>query len=281
MPVFKGTIKSKFDDTRKIADKVKGLYVDEDGNKIETMCMVFTELIENIVKYADFEDASNIPIFSIKNNEGVVVITTRNKVKDSQSLERVIEHVKKTKECGDSIDLYTSRLEELAKNGQQEQTGLGLYRIAYEGKFKLDINVEGVVLSIQAQRQFSNDSLEDILENFKEEELEIQLTEGDNNIINMEWLGKSRSLKPGVMLDPYLEGLVNKLIDKELICNFSNLEYMNSSTVSSIVTFAQLLNKKSIKTIVAYSNEKEWQEALFEAFKIIALGLKNVTLKNE
>jgi len=114
--------------------------------------------------------------------------------------------------------------------------------------------------------------------NFQKEDLQIivkQITNGHS----MNWLGRSKAKNPGENLDPYLEKVVLKLLGQNLFIDFRKLEFMNSSTVPSIISFAMKLDKNNIKTIFWYDGSADWQVASFTAFSIIVQTMKNVSLE--
>ena len=62
-----------------------------------------------------------------------------------------------------------------------------------------------------------------------------------SNKIVMKWLGKSRERDPGAMLYPYFNEIINEIKEGDLTIDFSELEYMNSSTVPPILKLFKLL----------------------------------------
>jgi len=116
------------------------------------------------------------------------------------------------------------------------------------------------------------------MKNLNSGDLIIQLEERGGKKF-MSWLGKSREKNPGTELNPYFEEVITDFGNDELIVNFYKLEYMNSSTVPSIIKLFKLLEKSNISTIVQYNNESGWQRASFKALSTIAENLKNVTVE--
>lgn len=100
------------------------------------------------------------------------------------------------------------------------------------------------------------------MENLIHEGLTIEPKMSDTNI-TLVWLGQSRSLFPGKVLDPYFEKVIEHLRNKELIIDFSQLVYMSSSTVLPIISFIKQLKQKQIPTLIKYDDSISWQNAAF------------------
>jgi len=110
--------------------------------------------------------------------------------------------------------------------------------------------------------------------NFKDGNLEIKIQEGPTN--NMSWVGKSESRDPSAILNPYFEGILDDLKGKELNIEFTNLEYMNSSTVPPIIQLIKNLNSNEIKSVIYYNKDSKWQAASFKALETIVRSMDYV-----
>lgn len=102
--------------------------------------------------------------------------------------------------------------------------------------------------------------------------------EEKNTDVYISWLGKSREREPGAVINPYIEGIISDLEGKKLIMDFVKLEYMNSSTVPSIIKMFKLLDTRKIQTKVLYNKSSNWQSASFKALSTIAQSLKCITV---
>jgi len=105
------------------------------------------------------------------------------------------------------------------------------------------------------------------------EGLKLELIEKDNMVI-LKWKGKSRHMNPAMILDPYFSGILNNLINKEFIMDFSQLDTMNSSTVPPILSFIKELEEKQIKTEIKYDSSLGWQYASFVPISTITQDYK-------
>jgi hypothetical protein len=109
------------------------------------------------------------------------------------------------------------------------------------------------------------------MENIKDGTLSIEIKDGDS--VTMSWLGRSESREPAVVLNPYLTGIVDGMSGKELIVDFTKLEYMNSSTVPPIILLIKNLNTKGVVTKIYYDKESKWQAASFKALETISKSM--------
>jgi len=110
---------------------------------------------------------------------------------------------------------------------------------------------------------------------FSEDKLSIILKTRHNQVI-LEWHGKSKSKDPGEKLLPFFDEIIDLLKGKVVVVDFRKLEYLNSSTVPTIINLAKNLNENNIRTVVCYDKNLSWQVLSFSAFRIIALKMENV-----
>jgi hypothetical protein len=73
------------------------------------------------------------------------------------------------------------------------------------------------------------------------------------------WQGASDARDPSAFLGPVFERLLVEVKGCDVTIDFSALEYMNSSTVSPIVTLLKALNAQGIHAQVLFSNV-DWQQ---------------------
>ncbi|MCK5759338.1 MAG: hypothetical protein KAH14_09620 [Clostridiales bacterium] len=120
---------------------------------IETTLMCINELIENAIKYGtESSDTKNIDFtLSIENN--IIIIKISNEIKTKNNISALIEHIDKINDCDDPGKLYKNRLMELMEVNQPGISQLGLYRIAYEGKFSLNYIYKNKKITITAKKE--------------------------------------------------------------------------------------------------------------------------------
>jgi anti-anti-sigma regulatory factor len=109
------------------------------------------------------------------------------------------------------------------------------------------------------------------MKNLKDESLSIEIDDSDK--ITMSWLGRSENREPASFLNPYIAEIIDAISGKELIVDFSKLEYMNSSTVPPIIHMIKNLNTKGIATKIFYDKDSKWQAASFKALETISKAM--------
>jgi hypothetical protein len=285
MPTYRVALKSQWDDIARISEKIAGQFQGESRDTIDAIKMVCHELCENVVKYGLFVSTEQSPTLKVsKEDDGTVIISTTNKIKSPEDKKNVIEHLKEIHSIEDKSKVYINRLDEIKKERGKSGSRLGLYRIAFETNFKLGYQMDGDSLTIIAVKKFIKGSSipksKSDLPQLKADDLEIQVSYSGATV-NMAWIGKSKMRNPIEILNPYFEQIITYLKGKELSCDFSTLEFMNSSTVPAIINFAQLLDENQIKTTFIYSKALEWQVNSFEAFSIIAQTMNNISCKGK
>jgi hypothetical protein len=134
-----------------IRKKTADLLKDYDQSLLDATMMVASELMENAVKYGQAVPSESMIEFQLSVN-GRITIKVTNGLTSEKDLLTVKIHIDKIKTSGDPGLLYTERLKELLENPKQGISQLGLYRIAYEGEFKLDYSYNDKLLTIIAQR---------------------------------------------------------------------------------------------------------------------------------
>lgn len=118
----------------------------------EATMMCVTELIENAIKYGTEKTPSGNIDFELHVNDNQIEISVSNGIRSYDDISNLISHIEKIKNSDDPAQLYTERLMELMDNPKPGVSQLGLYRIAYEGEFKIDYRYENKILTITAKR---------------------------------------------------------------------------------------------------------------------------------
>ncbi len=114
------------------------------------------------------------------------------------------------------------------------------------------------------------------MDNLEFQTLEIVVERGSPTQIK--WLGVSQARDPASIINPYFEKLAEELQGGPVVVDFKKLEYMNSSTVSSIVAMCQLFEKKGIQTTLRYDKSSSWQEASFRALITLSKTMEHVVV---
>lgn len=111
------------------------------------------------------------------------------------------------------------------------------------------------------------------MENLINQDLIIEtILDEKRKTLTLKWKGKSNNRTPDFFLLPYFENLVEELKEKELKLemNFLSLEYMNSSTITPILTLIKRIKEENIKTIIVYDDKVKWQKLSFSTLGVFS-----------
>lgn len=116
--------------------------------------MVAAELLENAIKYGEsLVDIPNIE-FSCSLHDETLTVEVTNAVTDQTNVEKLKLRIAELSAAPDKSAPYLRRLEELM-NDPAESSGLGLYRIGYEGEFELRCSHLGHAVCVKATRSLA------------------------------------------------------------------------------------------------------------------------------
>jgi hypothetical protein len=153
MKAYRNSIKPHWDNIKDITDEIHDIF-SNDVNKANAIRMVSEELLENIIKYGDLSNEKSPPTISIDSNKDTILIKTTNMIKSKNNADELIKHINLTLSRTDYQKIYLERLKDIRKSKKREKTMLGIYRIVYEGMFRLNYDLEGDLLTITAVRNF-------------------------------------------------------------------------------------------------------------------------------
>ena len=108
---------------------------------IDAVTMVSSELVENAMKYGCFEDPGNGLTFNLHIVEKNVIVEVTHPTSPSAAphLRRLDKTIQWIRGFQDPFQAYLEKLKEVARRPiTDSESGLGLVRIAYEGKSILD-----------------------------------------------------------------------------------------------------------------------------------------------
>lgn len=124
------------------------------GDAVNALTMVISELIENGIKYGNFKVPENKVILTIHIGSRVVTVEVVNPVDETahDHLKRLDRTIQWIRGYQDPFQAYTERIRAVSKRPlRDKESGLGLVRIAYEGKSILDFFVgDDDVLNVSA-----------------------------------------------------------------------------------------------------------------------------------
>ncbi len=123
------------------------------GELIHSLSMILSELVENSIKYGDFEDSRKEVLIYLNISKNYITIEVNNPVDQNNfhHLKRLDKTIQWIRGYQDSFQAYIEKLKEIARKPlEDEESGLGLVRIAYEGKAILDFFVLDNMLNVSA-----------------------------------------------------------------------------------------------------------------------------------
>lgn len=109
-----------------------------------SLCMVARELLENAVKYGGFGEGEAVEL-TLRASRDEVTIEVRNPLHGvaPEQLRRFDHAIQWIRGYQDPFEAYVEKMKELSTEPYHEgKSGLGLTRIAYEGRSILDFYVE-------------------------------------------------------------------------------------------------------------------------------------------
>lgn len=139
-------IKPDWDEIEKIrnesADFLQSHKLSDDT--VHSLSMIISELIENGIKYGNFKMLENKVVVMINIERNTVTIEVLNPVDESafKHLSRLDKTIQWIRGYQDPFEAYIERIKEVSKKPLNDvESGIGLVRIAYEGKALLDFFV--------------------------------------------------------------------------------------------------------------------------------------------
>lgn len=129
-----------------------------ESEKADALVMVISELAENSIKYGHFTPAGKHVVIDTHVDGRNVTVEVRNPVDEEayhhlRRLDRMIQWIRGYQ---DSFEAYVERLKEVSKKPLTDnESGLGLARVAYEAKAILDFYVDDdATLNVSAVANF-------------------------------------------------------------------------------------------------------------------------------
>ena len=132
---------------------------------VHALTMVISELIENGIKYGSFAGPEDTVEVNIHQNENMITVEVINPIDPTDTiarnhLNRMDKAVQWIRGYQDPFEAYVEKLKEVSRRPlSDEESGLGLVRIAYEGKAILDFFVsEEGSLNVSAVSNFQGEN---------------------------------------------------------------------------------------------------------------------------
>lgn len=110
-------------------------------------------------------------------------------------------------------------------------------------------------------------------EKFKSHFLTLEKIAGDTSI-TIRFIGKSNERNPSKFISPILSDVLHQSDsgNKEIVLDFKELEYMNSSTITPILKILDKATRDiNYRITIVYRQSLKWQDLSFSALKIFEL----------
>lgn len=139
-------IKPNWDEIEKIRNESAQFLQSHElsDDTIHSLSMIISELIENGIKYGNFKMVKNSVGVIINIEKNTVTIEVLNPVDESalKHLSRLDKTIQWIRGYQDPFEAYIEKIKEVSKKPlNDKESGIGLVRIAYEGKALLDFFV--------------------------------------------------------------------------------------------------------------------------------------------
>jgi hypothetical protein len=111
-------------------------------------------------------------------------------------------------------------------------------------------------------------------------ELRLDVREEPRGVIRVEWRGKSNMPNPESVLTPFLENVTSRATQSSsaLELHFEELEFFNSSTISTIIRYLKKLPHE-LRVDVFYDPKHAWQKIFFDALWFVERAHKQFRIQ--
>lgn len=153
---IKLTMKPEWNEIENVRIKSHDFLISQgiDNDSVHAFTMVIRELVENSVKYGRFGSTNNKVTLRINIAENMIIAEVINPVDESvlQHLRNLDKTLQWIRGFQDPFQAYVERIKQISRRPfDDEISGLGLVRIAYEGNAILDFFLsEGNQLNVSA-----------------------------------------------------------------------------------------------------------------------------------
>ena len=117
------------------------------------------------------------------------------------------------------------------------------------------------------------------IEKFEQDGLAILLVRSSDAVV-IRWQGISDARQPGSFLNPLLAQLTSDAAGSPVTVDLTGLEYINSATVSPLISFIKNLDAASSQVLVRFG-KADWQQVHRRCMVAIARTLQHVEIEGE
>lgn len=105
--------------------------------------------------------------------------------------------------------------------------------------------------------------------------------QNEKDQIEVKWNGKSVERDPGTFITPILLNVLelSSSSNKVITMDFTELEYMNSSTITPIIKVLERAKRSNNHLTVVYKRSLKWQDLSFSALEIFQTPDQRVEIR--
>lgn len=95
-----------------------------------------------------------------------------------------------------------------------------------------------------------------------------------DGLLRCDWRGRSVERDAELTLRPFLDRLVASAqeLGAAIEMHFEELEYFNSSTIGTLITFIQRSRRQKVMLRIIYAGDIKWQSLSFDALRMFEKG---------
>jgi hypothetical protein len=104
-------------------------------------------------------------------------------------------------------------------------------------------------------------------------DLRIDVVE-DKELVRCDWSGRSVEREADLTLRPFFDRLLARAQEQgaTLEMHFEALDYFNSSTIGTLITFIQKARRQKVHLRMVYAGDIKWQSLSFDALRMFEKG---------
>ncbi len=138
---FKNQIKPDWDEIEKIRVESKS-FIEARGfsnNIIDAIVMVLSELVENAIKYGVYNTPDDMIVYSLSIERDTIIIEVTNPFSENENFKKLDKTVQWIRGFQNPFQAYIEKIKEISGRPlTDKESGLGLVRIAYQGRSIID-----------------------------------------------------------------------------------------------------------------------------------------------
>lgn len=109
---------------------------------------------------------------------------------------------------------------------------------------------------------------------FAQERMRVTVIESEQQVI-VTWRGVFDALNPNQTLGEFLTRQCEALRNRDVLVDFSKMEFLNSTTLAVMLRFVKDLDAVTQKLTLKFNTAESWQMVSFRCMKSISRALKH------